>query len=381
MKEQGAFRLLCAVAFAGVTAADLAPLLMDRAQSLSACLQAAGVPTDAQGSSGWNTETTPFNSRLPYTPAAVVIPTNVTHVQSAVSCAAQAGVKVSAKGGGHSYASFGLGGENGHLIISFSEMYKVTLDKSTNISEVQAGARLGHVFETLYNAGGRAISHGTCPGVGVAGHALHGGFGFSSHTHGLALDWLVGATVVLANATVVNCSASQNADLFWALRGAGSSYGIVTSFFFNTFAAPVQTTPFTLNVNWQNGNDMAAGWTAYQNFVQNKMPPELNMRLFLSNWLNGFEGLYHGNATALQAALQPLLSALNLAMPSVNTTDWVGGFTAYANGQTIDVTDNSDSAVSVALFLSLSLFTPSTLPIASVLHDLHPCVNGSPVAD
>jgi FAD/FMN-containing dehydrogenase len=341
-----AHALLSAAAVGGAAADPALPAALGlRAQSLSACLSAAGVPTDSQGSSAWNTETTPFNGRLPITPAAVAVPTSVAHVQAAVSCAVQAGVKVSPKSGGHSYASFGLGGEDGHLVISFSRMYNVYLDRSTNISEVQTGARLGHVFQNLLN-GGRAISHGTCPGVGVGGHALHGGFGFSSHTHGLALDWLVGATVVLANSTVVNASATQNSDLFWALQGAGSSYGIVTSFFFKTFAAPAQTTPFTINFDWDNGNDMAAGWTAYQNYVQNSMPAELNMRLFLSPWTNGFQGLYHGNATACAAALQPLVSALNVQMPTLTTTDWLGGFNAWANGQTVDVTDNSDSPVS-----------------------------------
>jgi FAD/FMN-containing dehydrogenase len=63
--------------------------------------------------------------------------------------------------------------------------------------------------------------------VGVGGHALHGGYGVSSHTKGLALDWMVGATIVLANSSVVNVSATENPDLFWAIRGAGSSMGIV----------------------------------------------------------------------------------------------------------------------------------------------------------
>ena len=61
--------------------------------------------------------------------------------------------------------------------------------------------------------------------VGVSGHVLHGGFGMASNTHGLALDWVIGITVVLANATVVECSESQNSDLFWAMLGAGSNFG------------------------------------------------------------------------------------------------------------------------------------------------------------
>jgi FAD/FMN-containing dehydrogenase len=72
--------------------------------------------------------------------------------------------------------------------------------------------------------------------VGVGGHALHGGYGVSSHTKGLALDCMVGATVVLANSTVVNTSATENPEFIWAIRGAGGSMGIVSSFRFHTFA-------------------------------------------------------------------------------------------------------------------------------------------------
>jgi FAD/FMN-containing dehydrogenase len=134
------------------------------AAAIDDCLKAASVPVDAQGSSAWTADVAPFNRRLPYTPAAIAVPTTVAHVQAAVSCAAKLGVKVSPKGGGHSYASFGIGGENGHLMIEMDRMYAVTVDTTTNIATVQSGARLGHVFTALYAQGKRAISHGTCPG-------------------------------------------------------------------------------------------------------------------------------------------------------------------------------------------------------------------------
>ncbi len=145
----------------------LSILLVDglvAAAAIDDCLQAAGVPADAKGSSDWSSDVAPFNTRLQYTPAAIAVPTTVAHVQAAVSCAAKLGVKVNPKGGGHSYASFGLGGENGHLVIELDRMNKVTLDTTTNIATIQAGARLGHVFTSLYQQGKRAISHGTCPG-------------------------------------------------------------------------------------------------------------------------------------------------------------------------------------------------------------------------
>jgi len=128
------------------------------------CLSAAKVPVDAKGSTGWNQDVAPFNLRLPYTPTAIAVPTKIEDVQAAVSCAAKLGVKVNPKSGGHSYASFGLGGENGHLVIELDRLYGVTVDRSTNIATVQAGARLGHVATQLYSQGQRAFSHGTCPG-------------------------------------------------------------------------------------------------------------------------------------------------------------------------------------------------------------------------
>lgn len=134
------------------------------AAAIDDCLKSASVPQDAQGSSEWRNDVQPFNTRLAYTPVAIAVPTTVEHVQAAVSCAAKLGIKVSPKSGGHSYASFGLGGENGHLVVELDRMSKVTVDSSTQIATVQAGARLGHVATNLYNQGRRAFSHGTCPG-------------------------------------------------------------------------------------------------------------------------------------------------------------------------------------------------------------------------
>lgn len=128
------------------------------------CLAAAKVPVDTPGSDDWKLDANPFNQRLRYTPAAIAAPTNVQHIQAAVSCAAKVGIKVTPKSGGHSYASFGLGGEDGHVVVQLDRMDNVTLDSATQVATVQPGARLGHVATVLYNQGKRAFSHGTCPG-------------------------------------------------------------------------------------------------------------------------------------------------------------------------------------------------------------------------
>jgi len=144
--------------------AALANADMGKRAAIDDCLTGAGVPTDAPGSAAWKEDVAPFNQRVPYTPVAIVVPSAVAHVQAAVSCAAKVGVKVNAKSGGHSYASFGLGGENGHLVVELDRLNAVTVDLTTKIATIQAGARLGHVATSLYSQGKRAISHGTCPG-------------------------------------------------------------------------------------------------------------------------------------------------------------------------------------------------------------------------
>ncbi|KAK3386250.1 hypothetical protein B0T20DRAFT_457743 [Sordaria brevicollis] len=349
------------------TAALANPLTspLNKRAAIDDCLKSAGVPADAQGSADWRADVNPFNQRLPYTPVAIAVPTTVEHIQGAVSCAAKLGIKVSPKSGGHSYASFGLGGENGHLVVELDRMYKVTLDKTTNVAEVQAGARLGHVATELYKQGKRAFSHGTCPGVGVAGHSLHGGFGFSSHTHGLAVDWIASATVVLANSTVVTASPTENPDLFWALRGAGSNFGIVASFKFNTFAAPSQVTAFQINLPWNSASAIASGWGKLQDWLAaGNMPKEMNMRVFGSPSQTQLQGLYHGSSSALRTAVQPLLTTLGASLSNAQQYDWMGAFTYYTYGGagSVDVTHPYNM---VETFYSKSLVT-TALPASAL---------------
>lgn len=136
----------------------------EKADALAECLSKSGVPTDTLDSPDWKADVSPFNLRLSYTPVGIVVPSTVQHIQDAVACAARIGIKANAKCGGHSYGSFGLGGEDGHLTIEMDRMNKITLDNTTGIARVEGGARLGHVASQLYSQGKRAFSHGTCPG-------------------------------------------------------------------------------------------------------------------------------------------------------------------------------------------------------------------------
>jgi FAD/FMN-containing dehydrogenase len=136
---------------------------LSKRDALNDCLADANVPHHEENSTAWNRDARPFNERLYYEPAAIAVPRNTSEIQAAVACGARHGVKVAAKCGGHSYASFGLGGADGHLVLELDGMHKVTVGANGRAT-IQGGARLGHVAVELFAQGGRAIPHGTCPG-------------------------------------------------------------------------------------------------------------------------------------------------------------------------------------------------------------------------
>lgn len=168
--------------------------------------------------------------------------------------------------------------------------------------------------------------------VGVGGHVLHGGYGFASHTYGLALDNLISATVVLANSTVVTASNTTNTDKFWALRGAGSSYGIVTSFQFQTFPAPNSNIKFEY-VFFFNQSEAQAAHAVLQNYANTTMSAPMNMSFYINVYAFSLTGAYYGNQTAFQSEITPLLAQLGSPLvSSVQTMGWSDTLTSYAYG-------------------------------------------------
>ncbi|KUI73077.1 putative FAD-linked oxidoreductase YvdP [Cytospora mali] len=315
------------------------------------CLQRCSVPFLSSHSTNWINNTATLNTRVPHTPALLVYARTVQNVQDAISCGVEAGLKVSARCGGHSYASFGLGGEDDHLIVDLTNLNSVNVDPTTHIATVGAGARLGDVATGLYNQGGRAISHGSCPAVGISGHILHGGYGWTSHNEGLTLDWMVGADVVLANGTQVHCSETENADLFWALRGAGSNFGIVTSYKVKTFAAPSLSIPFSVSLDWNTEDQKVNGVKELVEFARN-MPVDLNMRLNIHNsGDHTFDGAYYGSVEDLFQILAPLLQKTGGTLNARPGT-WIQGLEAYAEHNSL-IPSTTDSSTFYATSLTL----------------------------
>ncbi len=173
--------------------------------------------------------------------------------------------------------------------------------------------------------------------VGVGGHALHGGFGVSSRTKGLALDAMVGAKVVLANSSVVDCSDTVNPDMFWGLRGAGSSMGVVVEFRFQTFPVPPQVVFYSIAINWKQ-DKAVDGVKAFLDFAENDMPSELNMRLFITKDFSSFEGLYWGDKAGLQKAVAPLLNKTGTRLAFAQNGTWLDQMAHFGNGLSLNQT-------------------------------------------
>lgn len=278
--------------------------------------------------SDWAKIIEPYNTRLPYTPAVVVLPTTNQHVQDAVICAAQDGLKVQAKSGGHSYSSNGLGGKDGSMSINLQSFQTIQLDQTSGIATVGGGVRLGNLADGIWNQGGAAVSHGTCPGVGIGGHYTHGGYSYTSRTFGLAMDQVVAVDVVLADGSLVNASPTNYPDIFWAVRGAGDSFGIVTTFYLQTRPAPSSVVHFVFYLNgvFDSQSKFTSTLLHIQDVALNAsvIDDKLGFGIYLDGY-NTFtiSGAYFGSVEDFNSKVRPeLLRDFSIKQATVESLNW-----------------------------------------------------------
>lgn len=189
------------------------------------------------GSPEYETVRLPFIARFDdIRPQAVVQCRSVGDVAEAVRFGRRHGIHAVPRSGGHSFAGYSSGEG---MIVDLSPMNDVVV--RDGVAHVGAGASLGHLAAQLITHG-LAIPSGACPTVGIGGTTLGGGHGVLGRLYGLACDHLVGAEVVLADGTVVECDEHHHEDLFWGLRGAGGGhFGVVTRFRFRPRPALAMT--------------------------------------------------------------------------------------------------------------------------------------------
>ena len=176
-------------------------------------------------------------SRFDRRPAFIVRASGPADVAVAVTFARENNLLLSVKGGGHS--DFGLGGQDGAMMLDLSLMRGVRIDAAQQRAEV-AGATLAGLIDHETGAYGLAIPLGDTPTVGIGGLALGGGIGRIGRLYGLATDAIRAADVVCADGRLRRASPDENPDLFWALHGGGGNFGVVTAFEFALHPMPPQ---------------------------------------------------------------------------------------------------------------------------------------------
>jgi FAD/FMN-containing dehydrogenase len=170
-----------------------------------------------------------WNGAIDRHPACIARCTGVSDVVAAVRFARDHELEVAVRGGGHNVAGTAVCDDG--IVINLSAMRAVWVDPAGRTAWVQGGALWGDVDHET-QAHGLATTGGIIGHTGVAGLTLGGGIGFLMRKHGLAVDNLLAADVVTADGSIVRASAEEHPDLFWALRGGGGNFGVVTSFRF-----------------------------------------------------------------------------------------------------------------------------------------------------
>lgn len=170
-----------------------------------------------------------WNATADRQPAAIVRARSVGDVQKVVTAAAEHGVLLAVRGGGHSIP--GLSTCDDGIVLDLSLMNSVQVDRRAARAEVQGGALLGDLDRATVPVG-LVVPAGVVSHTGVAGLTLGGGMGWLSRHFGLTIDSLVGASIVTADGRSREVSAEAEPDLFWAIRGGGGNFGVVTKFTF-----------------------------------------------------------------------------------------------------------------------------------------------------
>jgi FAD/FMN-containing dehydrogenase len=245
-----------------------------------------------------------WNGMVDRRPAAVIYCAGTDDVIAAIKFASAQSLLVAVRAGGHNIAGSSVCDTG--VVIDVSRMKSIEVDATRRVARAEAGLSLGE-FDAATQAFGLATTMGVNSDTGIAGLTLGGGFGRLGRKYGLTCDNLVAAEIVTADGQLLKVSASKNADLFWAIRGGGGNFGIVTAFEYRLF--PVG--PLLLTASIQHAYDHARDAMRFYHAFASTAPDELSLDAALAPAPNGervfsISACYAGPIEEAERVIAPL---------------------------------------------------------------------------
>jgi FAD/FMN-containing dehydrogenase len=251
-------------------------------------------------------------------PLAVLLAADAGDVQAAVRWAARNDVPITARSGGHGYA--GYASVRGGLVVDLRRLDRISVSRGSRRATIGPGAQLVDVYRRLARSGA-TIPAGSCPSVGVGGHALGGGMGLAGRRFGLTCDNVTSLRVVTADGRIVTADRDTNPDLFWACRGGGGgNFGIVTRFEFNPHAVG-NVSWFFVSWPWANAGEALAAWQALAPETTGRLTSIFSLGTGSGSPTVTALGQYFGSEAQLRALARPL-SAVPGARFSAGTSSY-----------------------------------------------------------
>ncbi len=287
-------------------AADPASALDDLARSVRGRLLRGSSPGYDEARRVWNLA---YDRR----PLAMVSAADVDDVRRCVEFARKHAVPIAIRAGGHSYAGYGVA--DGALQIDLGRLTSVTVDRDRQVASVGGGTRIRDLLKATL-AAGLYTPMGACGAVGVAGLALAGGDTSGRGLYGTACDNLIGAQLVTADGDVLELGPGRNEDLYWAIRGGGGNFGVVTRLDFRLHpVVPLHAAAF--NIGWR---DIAGALRAYGDLVRGA-PDEARPAFYVDPASGASASCgYRGDAAAAATYLEQWKAAFRPVDPLMSTS-------------------------------------------------------------
>ena len=214
----------------------------------------------APGEAGWDESRAAFNLLVDQRPAAIALPADAHDVTMVVRLAAEHGLRVAPQLTGHGAAALGDLGET--ILLRTNALAGATIDQEAQSARANAGARWQDVVPQASQAGLAAL-HGSSPGVGVVGYSLGGGIGWYPRKHGLQSNSVTAIELVTADGRQLRADAETEPDLFWALRGGGGNFGVVTAIEFDLYEVP-ELYAGALFFPFERSSEVLHAWNEWQ---------------------------------------------------------------------------------------------------------------------